>query len=291
MLRYRLLIPVLVASCLMLAAAGIAYADLKAVSVFYGWDEASVKYANSLNEVTFDGRWVSLLHELSFDNDLYTPTLPGDPQYACPAYPTRTTKWAGIMDMGLYHEDTTPVPNGAPGWQESRDWSLVACDRDGDGDFDNRDLAVQPMNYVVPHYGGTLQVISKDVPTACSSGNCDYEIVTRLFINTDLDCDGNQDPIPAGGVCYYAEARTPVVEVGSPYLWSGNLQARISAGGGDKTVNFHVNGAPVTAVTLTSFTAKIEDTRLAAMTWPVVVAAVAVVAAGAATRRLRRARS
>jgi len=286
MLRKRLLIPLLVALCLMLAAAGIAYADLKAVSVFYGWDETANAFANSLNDVTFDGRWVSLLHELSFDNDLYAPTLPGDPQYACAATQT-TTKWAGVMDMGLYEVDN--APDGAPGWRASRNWSLVACDRDGDADFDNRDLAVQPMTSVVPYYGGTLQVISQDVRTACSSGNCKYEIVTRLFINTDSDCDGTQNlDIPAGGLCYCAEARTPVVAVGSPMLWEGNLQARISAGGGDKTVNFHVDGGPLTAVTLTSFTAKLADAGSSQLALSAAVALVAV--AAAATLRLRRAR-
>lgn len=288
MLGSRLLIPLLVALGLMLAAAGIAHADLKAVRVFYGWDETSLQFANSLNDVTFDGHWVPFLHELGFDNDPYVATNPAYPAYACPDYPARTTKWAGVMELGLYHVDNAPW--GAPGWQESRDWQLVACDRDADGDFDNRDLAVQPMDYVVPYTGGTLTVITKDLRVGCTTGNCQYEIVTTIFINTDSDCDGLQNSdIPSGGVCFYAEARTPLVEIGSPLLWEGNLQARISAGGGDKTVNFHVDGAPVTAVTLTSFTARLEDVRSTTMALPGVATIVGAVAAGAATWRLRRA--
>jgi hypothetical protein len=288
MLRKRLLIPLLVALCLMLAAAGIAYADLKAVSVFYGWDEVPMAYANSLDQVTFDGRWVSLLHELSFDSDQWVSTNPAYPPYACPAYPTRTTKWAGVMEMGLAEVDN--APDGAPGFRESRNWQLVACDRNADGKFDNKDLAVQPETYMVPYSGGTLQVITKDLRAACSTGNCKYEIVTTIFINTDSDCDGFQNTdIPAGGVCFYAEGRTPVVAQNSPMLWQGNLQARISAGGGDKTVNFHVHGGPVTAVTLSSFTAKLADARSSPLASPAAVALVGVfAAAGAAAWRLRR---
>lgn len=238
--------------------------------------------------MTFDGHWVSFLHSLSFDNDPYAAI--SDPAYppACPLSPTLTTKWAGVMELGLYHVDTDPVD--APGWQESREWQLVACDRNADGTFSNTDLAVLPMTYVVPYTGGTLTVITKDLQVGCTTGNCVYEIVTTIFINTDSDCDGVQNTdIPLGGVCFYAQARTPVVAIGSPLLWGGNLQARISAGGGDKTVNFHVDGGPVTAVTLASFTAKLADARSVPTALPAMFFAVVGVA-GAVTWRLRRAR-
>jgi hypothetical protein len=270
----RVVMPLLVACVLMLAAASVAYADLKAIHWVDGWDEGSnpEQYAHSLNEVTFDGHWVSFLHELSFDNDPYTSTNPAYPAAACPDYPERTTEWAGVMEFGLYNVDNSP--DGAPGWQESREWQLVDCDRNGDGKFDNKDLAVQPMTYVVPYTGGTLTVITKDLTTDCTTGNCKYEIVTTIFINTDSDCDGNQNTdIPAGGLCFYAEAETPVILEGDPLLWGGNIQARITASGGDKTVNYHVNGTPVgTAVTLGSFTAKSVDPRLVPTTvWAAMV--------------------
>jgi len=286
----RLSIPLLTAAILMIVAAGIAYADLKAISVVDGWDEKSNQFAHSLNDVTFDGHWVSFLHHLDFDNDLYVPANPAYPQYACPLSPTLSTKWAGVMEFGLYHEDNSPA--GAPGWQESREWKLVACDRDGDGDFDNKDLAVQPMTNVVPYTGSTLTVITKDLTTDCTTGNCTYEIVTTIFINTDSDCDGVQNTdIPAGGVCFYAEAETPVIEEGSPLLWGGNIQTRISAGGGDKTVNFHVLGAPITAVTLTSFGTTVMRYGSQPMAVWAAVATLGVAAAGLAvwrTRRIRR---
>jgi hypothetical protein len=288
----RLVIPLLVAVALMLAAAGIAYADLKATHWVDGWDEGSnpPQYAHALNEVTFDGHWVSFLHELNFDKDSYAATNPAYPDAACPDYPTRTTQWAGVMEFGLYNEDNSP--DGAPGWQESREWQLVACDRNGDGKFDNNDLAVQPMTHVVPYTGGTLTVITKDLTTDCTTGNCKYEIVTTIFINTDSDCDGNQNTdIPAGGLCFYAEAETPVLLEGDPLLWEGNLQTRISAGGGDKTVNYHVRGVPVgTAVTLASFTARSVDPRLVPTTLWAVVAGLVVAAIGVVTWRVALAR-
>lgn len=285
----RLGLPLLTAVFLMLAAAGIAYADLKATHWVDGWDEKSNQFAHSLNDVTFDGHWVSFLHELDFDNDPYVQTNPAYPQYACPALPTLTTKWAGVMEFGLYNVDNSP--DGAPGWQESREWQLVACDRDGDGDFDNKDLKVQPMTNVVPYTAGTLTVITKDLSTGCPTGNCKYEIVTTIFINTDTDCDGNQNTdIPAGGVCFYAQAKTPVAAVGSPYLWEGNIQTRINTGGGDKTVNFHVLGAPATAVTLASFTAKPVAHWPAALTLPGLLAVLGGAAAGVGTWRIRCAR-
>lgn len=56
MWKRRLGIPLLVALALMLTAAGIAYADLKAVHRADGWDEGSNReqYAHRLNDVTFD---------------------------------------------------------------------------------------------------------------------------------------------------------------------------------------------------------------------------------------------
>jgi len=285
----RLDLPLLTAVFLMLTAAGIAFADLKAVHWVDGWDEKSKQFAHSLNDVTFDGHWVSFLHELDFDNDPYVQTNPAYPASACPLSPTLTTKWAGVMEFGLYNVDNSP--DGAPGWQESREWQLVACDRDGDGDFDNKDLKVQPMTNVVPYTGATLTVITKDLTTGCTKGNCKYEIVTTIFINTDSECDGNQNTdIPAGGLCFYAEAETPVIAEGSLLLWGGNIQTRINTGGGDKTVNFHVLGAPGTAVTLASFTARPVAHWPAALTLQGLLAVLGVAAAGVGTWRIRCAR-
>ena len=108
-----------------------------------GWDEGSnpEQCAHSLNDVTFDGDWVSFLHELDFDKDPYTTTNPAYPYPACPLSPTLTTEWRGVMEFGLYNVDN--APDGAPGWQESREWQLVACDRNDDGKFLKIPLSVQ----------------------------------------------------------------------------------------------------------------------------------------------------
>jgi len=181
--------------------------------------------------INFDGTWVPFCHELNFDNDLWTD--------ACG--PDTSTMWAGNMYYGLYNEDNSPA--GAPGFQETRNWELVDCDRDGDGNFTIADLKIQPPTYRVTWAtcsttGTYCRLETQDVQTPCTTGKCAYEIVTTFFINLDLDCDGNIDnPLPVAGLCFFAESRTPPPPTGGPF-WSGPLQARISTVGGDKTVSF-----------------------------------------------------
>ena len=85
--------------------------------------------------------------------------------------------------------------------------------------------------------------------------------------------------VPAG-VCFYAEARVPPPPEPIPW-WAGNLQARITYGGGDKTVNFSPQPA-TTAVTLGSFAARWTE----AGSQPVILGAVAAVLGGAAVGAL-----
>jgi hypothetical protein len=165
------------------------------------------------------------------------------------------------------------APLGAPGFQASRMWSLMSCDRSDDGRFGPGDLTAPPSPYDRPALyaecdsSGTWCYVDEaneqDVPTPCTTGNCLQEIVTTIRVNLDLNCDGVVDPElgvptdPATGhpvlLCFYAQARTPTPEqqAGLP-RWSNPLQARISTVGGDKTVNFAVGP---TAVELASFEA------------------------------------
>jgi hypothetical protein len=100
--------------------------------------------------------------------------------------------------------------------------------------------------------GTYCQLLSQDDVISCTTGNCLTEIQTTFFINLDLNCDGVPDvPIPDAGLCFYAEAEKPSVYP-EDTIWKGNIQARISTVGGDKTVNF--NQQP-TALELLSFTA------------------------------------
>jgi hypothetical protein len=244
----------LVLISLLLAMTGVTQAGLKATAVVYAWDQVAGKFQNSNVIIKFDGSWVSFLHELNFDKNVY-PTDYDEPLLpeVCPE--GGTTAWAGEMEYGLYHTDDSPL--GAAGFVQTRNWQLVSCDRDGDGDFDNADLSYAPQTAITPYLGGTFDILSTDVITGCSTGNCLNEIVTTFFVNLDDDCDGTPNAdLPPGGICFYAEAQTPYT---SDPFWSGPLQARISAGGGDKTVNFDPQPVP-TAVTLLSFTATpVED--------------------------------
>jgi hypothetical protein len=274
-------------------------ADLKATAVVYAWDFVANKFQNSNVIIPWDGTWIPFLHELNFDKDLWVV------DYGCSD--GESTRWAGTMEYGLYHLDDNPA--GAPGFQESQVWSLVSCDRNGDGSFDNADLSdplvlsgdlppsavyerpevyaecTDPVTGDTSEDGDYCRVLEanpdeQDVPVGCGTGNCALEIVTTLRINLDQDCDGAVDQVsPYTGkpmfpvdektgdpvmLCFYAEARTPTdaEQEGLP-PWSNPLQARISAGGGDKTVTF--NTTP-TAVELAAFEATAQGNGVL-LTW------------------------
>jgi hypothetical protein len=131
----------------------------------------------------------------------------------------------------------------------------VNCDLNGDGRFNNDDMTVLPTPPPDPllntrAYGGYFEPLTpspKDSVVSCGSNNCLDEIVTTLTVNLDKDCDGSIDLTYPTNVCFFAEAKVPTRADGPPY-WGGNLQARISAGGGAKTINFNPTGP--TAITL-----------------------------------------
>ncbi|NIV32131.1 MAG: hypothetical protein GWN58_22420, partial [Anaerolineae bacterium] len=193
---------------------------------------------------------------------------PWDYPHGCPY--GDSTRWAGNMYFGLYHEDDVPL--GAPGFQETQRWSLMSCDRNGDGNWDAADLVAPPSPYARPVLyaecgsGSSVcyvdEATEKDVVTPCVN-NCVSEIVTTLRVNLDQNCDGVVDPelgIPtdASGhpemLCFYAEARTPTEEEqdGLP-AWANPLRARIGSTGSLKQV-LYFNIEP-TAVELASFDA------------------------------------
>ena len=261
-------------------------ADLKATAVVYAWDIVAEKFQNSNVIIPWDGSWVPFLHELNFDTDMWDATP--DPAVCSydPINETGGTRWAGNMYYGLYHEDNDTTP-GAAGFQESRKWSLISCDRNDDGKFDNGDLTEPPSPYdrreiyaecnSAGDYCYVDEVNEKDVVSTCTTGNCATEIVTTIRVNLDLDCDGavDQDLIDMGlpinartgepeMLCFYAEARTPTPDqqAGLP-AWSNPLQARISTVGGDKTVSFSVSP---TAVELAAFDAAAQGNGVL-LTW------------------------
>ena len=252
---------------LLLVVVQVASADIKAVNVFYAWDRTQLEFLNSNVDIWYDGLAVNMIHELDTDNDDYTivaADVAGDAVASC-GYPSgdNTTDFAGRMELGLYHRDTgVVVPNG---FDHSDSWRLIHCDQDGDGDFDAVDRAVDltanPPTVWAVDADPAFEVISIDVLTACGTGNCSFEIVTTMFANLDSDCDNStaDEGLPAGGVCFFAKAYTPV-GIPSSGAWTGNAQGRITAGGGDKTVNFNFLGP--TAIELTNLTASSGSTPL-----------------------------
>jgi hypothetical protein len=292
----------------LLLTTGIVQADLKADKVVYAWDVVSEKYENGNLNLQFNV-WVPFWHELTFDTDPFDwqNFFPFPDQNGVPMdYPggctgTDQTVWEGVMEYGLYHVDDAPL--GALGFMTSRDWELVHCDRDGtytpkNKILDNADLAWPPPSdrttiltdgQILGDFLGGWNVLDANAVVPCTTGNCESEIITTIFVSLDMDCDGQVDPLRAGrgytvdndgnidwaAVCFFAEALSPPPD--TP-LWSGNIQARVGAVGesGDKTVNFSL-GVGGTAVSLSSFKARwAEGAAQPVILW----AAIAVVGVG-----------
>jgi hypothetical protein len=225
-------------------------AELKANSAVYAWDVTAQQYQNSNVIVYWDGSWVPFIHELGWDKGDFDTS----PYGGC-----GLTPYAGIMEFGLYHTDNAPL--GAPGFQETANWKIVDCDRDGDGSFDGDDRVAQPPQDFELYQN--LDPLTQDEIVACGTGNCQDEIVTTLYINLDTDCDGAIDAGVPTHACFYAEARTPLeLEV----TWGQTLQARVTAGGGDKTVSFDPQDPPALQVELLSFKAAPQGRNIL-VTW------------------------
>ena len=265
------------------------YATVKAENVVYIWDNTGQKFVNSIADVTYNGQPMPILHELSFDNVSYTVVLtdtidngygPMTGSGACS--PGNSSKWAGRMTLGIPHKDNNPggVING---FDRTDSWSLVNCDLDGDGDFDNKDrqqcgpgknglptsdgICVWPPT---PYLAGNFNLVTVGVEVPCDLGNCESRKRTTMFVSLSDSCNSVQNTPPAGGVCFFAEAIPPATPPSPP--WFGNAQVRILAGGGDKTVNVKFPGP--TAITLTNFGAE------SGLSWPVVGVSLLVVLAG-----------
>ena len=267
------------------------HAELKATATPFAWDFVRHGFRNSEVLIPWDGTWIPFMEQLPFDDKVFEgvehPTDPTQMVHACnydPATGTGGTVWAGAMVYGLAHEDTAPEGEiGATGFTRSRDWSLVSCDRDGDGNgftLTDRDDPSDPY-YVrstldlCETSDGYCEVIGgTDVVKNCTTGNCRTEIVTTLLINLDQDCDGELDddpniPLDTRGnlmLCFYAEGQTPfsTEQDLSPYSWTLPLQARLGPVGGDKTVNFKVEQP--TAVDLAAFEAAAQGNDVL-LTW------------------------
>jgi hypothetical protein len=229
----------------LMVAAGVVRADLELLAPLHSWDVNDLRWENGNCDLWFDASWQPFYEKLAWDNDLY------DPVYSCTG--AETTKWAGQLEIGLYHTDNDPL--GAPGFEESGNWWLVPCADFGGG-------TVKDPTHVLAICGTDLECTVVGTPDAvvlCTTGNCLDEIVTELELNLDTDCNTSiNDPdilaaVNGDGLCVYWEALTP--DASDPLFvpWKGNFQARINQGGGDKTINFKLFGP--TAITFLSFAA------------------------------------
>ena len=200
----------------------------------------------------------------------------------------RTTSYAGVMELGVPYEKIEAA-GIAHAFDYTLEWSLIDCDLNKDLSWNNLDLVVdtvanrpallanwdtltQPSPPTVGDFPSGMtqrdffKVLAIDVVTSCTTGNCSKELVTTIFIDLDINGDDQltalEDGLPAdasgalpgGCVCFYAKA-FPITWPTTPpsAVWGGNPQARITAGGGDKTVNFDLLGP--TVISLDKFSA------------------------------------
>jgi hypothetical protein len=239
---------------LMLFVTDNARASIYSNDPLHAWDYVSGKYEPGNAHIQFDESWEPFVHQFTKDSWIWPDDYGYPHGLYDPCYPTTptSTSWGGVAEITLYHTDNNPA--GAPGFQQTQNWKLVYCDKDGDGTgLDNDDLATVGGWVEVPTC--TLRILNQDYVTGLGcGGNCQDELYTTVVVNCDLNCDDDVDDPgegwPAGGLCIYWEGQTPSTTVP---MWGGNFQARISAGGGDKTVNFDIDAQ--TDVTLASFTA------------------------------------
>ncbi len=216
------------------------------------------------------------------------PTPPGTGQTDPTGHPG--TRYIGEIDYTTYYEDTSRN-NYAQGIWASRNFQIVQCDRNGDGNFTtgaNGDLdysctgtGVEPWCmqsagttdvslHVVystaacdydPNTSGNDGICRDQIEANCG-GTCARRITTHLVTNLDADCDGTKEnPYQntggqtgyRAGLCLFWEWRLPGTSPNA--WWTGNLQAMVTVGQqGEKTLNFQPAEGP-TPVRMNSFRA------------------------------------
>jgi hypothetical protein len=250
--------PLLLLLGMLLCVVDNAHAALS-LNALYAWDYSTHRYESNSARIIFDGNWESFVHQFSTDSavwpdDIWGTPLPSGYEVYYPCYGTNTngTAWAGYGGISLFHLDNDPA--GAAGFQQTRNWKLVDCDRTGDDLFNDDDLHLWP-----PDSGWTtwapcsLRRINQDTENAGGCGaDCATQIHTEFVANCDLNCNGTLDTaLPPAGLCIYWEAQTPL---SADPFWAGTLRGSISDANGDnRVINFGIDRQ--TAVSLESFTA------------------------------------
>lgn len=263
--RRILLVSLGLTVCVLLLLVGGAFAQWKANNVINAWDDAAADWENGNVTMFLDGNPEPFFYDLTgeFDTDLFANACPG----------ALSTRYAGQGVVSLYHTDNNPA--GAEGFQSTDDWSLVSCS----SLVGNNGPGTLLDNCTADNSDGDIdrcEIVSQDVVSGAGcGGNCQDEILTTLRINLDTDCNGSLDPGFASDVCLYWTAEKPSFPA-SDY-WGGNIQGRISAGAGEKTLNFSSILGP-TVVTLRRLAARTASEPVAGVTLMVGVLSLAVLA-------------
>lgn len=261
------------ASFVLLLVAGGAFAQWKVTNVPNAWDDGQNRWENGNMTMFLNATPEPFYYD--FTNEFDTTTVAN----ACTG--PLSTRYAGTGSISLYHTDNNP--SGAQGFQSTGNWSLVKC---------SALLATPQVKFPAPadilytctadNADGDIdrcEIITQDVVDATQcGGNCQDEIVTTLKVNFDTDCNGVLDTVPtnfASDVCLYWTSVKPAFPAAS--YWGGNIQVRISAGGGDKTLNFTGLKGP-TAVKLRRMAAQAAASPFAGVTLMVSVMSLAVLA-------------
>lgn len=270
------------ASFILLLVAGGAFAQWKVTNVPNAWDDAAAGWENGNMTMFLNGTPEPFYYD--FTDEFDTNTVAN----ACPG--PLSTRYAGTGSISLYHTDNNPA--GAQGFQSTGNWSLVKCSvLEGPPETKAPVLPADTLYTCTnDNADGDIdrcEIVTQDVVSGAScGGNCQDEIITTLKVNFDTDCNGSLDTNFSSDVCLYWTAVKPAFPAAS--YWGGNIQARISAGGGDKTLNFTGLKGP-TAVKLRRMAAQAAASPVAGVALMAGVVSLAVLAPfGWQLRRRRR---
>ncbi len=269
----RRFVPVILlfAAALLLFTIGAASAALQTTNILRAWDDGLNRWEN--------GNLGMLLNNIP--EPFYTQMAWDAKPHADACGTGTSSPWAGDATIGLYHQDTgapTPYDPLAPinGFVSSQGWKIVKCSTFTTAPNPINPPVFQPTDILTecvpgtpggPTDAGCVIIGNVDVPIACSTGNCAWEIETSFHVNTDLNCDQVQDPqfANAGDLCMYWEGIKPSRDTRP--LWTGNIQVRYGTGvGGDKTINFSVL-TDTNAVTLSRVAATADAARVPLGAW------------------------
>jgi hypothetical protein len=280
-LRNKLKITSAAAFLLSLLAFGTGSAAIGQAYSMYAFDQSQSRYTSGVVSLPGDRSHISVIHPVSLDAGQADYISDSD-GFCGPGTSGGASAYGGLIQLKLMHQDNLPA--GAAGFESSRNWQVVDCDFDRDGDFDADDLAVDaaPILNELLLTEAYFHIQNTDAVTTADCGpNCQSYIVTTVEVNLDADCDGSVvEHMPvSGAVCFYAEAKP--ADVGGP-AWVGPMEGAISIQGDESRVTFS-NSTP-TAISLTELGA----TSIGSQSLPLAIIAVLLLFTAAAAIRLSK---